>query len=286
MYRITVAIIFAVFLAILCVGVSHAGGWFHGAGRGPTPGQSTGPGTLPALTCAANCDLQFVADDWSGSGNWAARSGGWTATLTGAPVISSSSVFSGRKYISGWTNTDFFKMAANSAHTPNGSSTITYEWVFDKLPLAGGFAAFGGNIFLGNAGGVFLYVTTGNRFDLEIANTLANPFIGGLSGGSDYVTDKPVLLTVTFEMSPQRVRLYVNGVQLTSGVFPVLGTSSGTYIAQDCAFGIGARWNCNTTVAGDALGTIRIMEFVRHQVALDAATIAARAAPFNGLKGY
>ncbi len=244
---------------------------------------------LSALPCQGTCDLHFVADDWSGSGDWAARSGGWTAVKTGTPTRSLSATFTGRHYVSGWTASDYFKIAANAAHNATASgdgSQITYEFVIEDLPTVAGFTAWYGNIHTSAAyGGWFFYLTTSTRFDIEIGNTSADPYLGGLSAAAAYTAGKPHLVTETVDIAAHTLKVYINGSLLTSGALPYTAAGNGTFTPGSCDIAIGGRWNCNGPNLGDS-GAIKIIEIVRHRSVLDATTIASRARSFVALKGY
>lgn len=241
------------------------------------------PELLSALTCSGTCDLNMLADSWSGTGDWASGAGGFTATLNGTVTRAVSSTFASRRYVGGWSSSNYFLLAANVAHDPGAD--VTYEFVIDNLPSTGLISWFG-NITNGNDGGQWFFTQSSNRFEIGIANLAAGYYLGGLTEADARTPDRPLLLTASIKYSASpAMRLYVNGTELTSGVFPDTSTS-GTLNTETCAVAIGGRWSCNGNSLGSPDANIRILQIVRHREILSGATITARAAQFNRLKGY
>lgn len=238
------------------------------------------------LSCSG-CDLNFVAGDWSGTGNWSATDGGWTATLNGTPTRAISSTFHSTYAIGGWSSSNYFAIAAATAHNPTTTgdgSAWTYEFVLDNLPVTALVSWFG-NIYNGNDGGWWFFTQSSNRFEIGLANLAASYYLGGLTTTSAYTTDKPVLITVTMDFAAPASHLYINGAEHTGGVWPD-STADGTFNSESCDLAIGGRWSCNSSTLGSPSADIRIIQILRHRSVLDSTTITARAAQFGRLKGY
>jgi hypothetical protein len=241
------------------------------------------PELLSPLSCSGTCDLNMSADDWSGSGNWASGAGGFTAAYNGTVTRAVSPTFHSRRYVTGWSSSNYFLLPADTAHDPGND--MTYEFVLDNLPSTG-LVTWYGNITNGNDGGQWFFTQSSNRFELGIANLAAGYYLGGLTAAEARVPDKPILITVTIKYSASpALSLFVNGTELTSGVFPDTSTS-GTLNTESCAIAIGGRWSCNGNSLGSPDSSIRVMQIVRHREILSGATISARAAQFARLKGY
>jgi hypothetical protein len=243
------------------------------------------PELLTALTCTGSCDFNFVADSWSGTGNWSATDGGWTGVLQGsAPTRAVSTLFHSRRYVGTMTTSNFFKIAADDAHRIGNSSTTTYEFVFENMTNTG-LKSWYGNIATLNTYGQNFYTQSSSRYDIGLLNTVVGTFIGGLTAASAIQDDKPVLLTITYDIAAPSMKLYINGTEHSGGVYPDTSTS-GTLTPLSCDIAIGCRWSCNSGTCGDADEDFRILQIVRHQSVLDSSTITSRAAQFNRLKGY
>lgn len=253
----------------------HAG---H-AGRSCKP-PSTGLQPLPDL---GTTDLHLVADDWSGTGNWASRVGGFTATVTGTPAKGLTSQFVGRSEITGFTSANYFKMAANAAHTIQLADTITYEvivktpatWTASATPF--GYFSVGATQILNAA---YLNNSSGDGesaiYDsVATARYLGSTFVAGYNVAAKYN-----LVTLVINVAAPRWEFYINGSTIFTDT-----TTAGILLPTDTPFGIGGRWNQNSVVMQQPWEG-SIVEVVRHREALDDATVASRAAAFNAAKGY
>lgn len=255
----------------------HAG---H-AGRSCKP-PPTGLQPLPDL---ATTDLHLVADDWSGSGNWASRVGGFTANVTGAPAKIVSTQFPGRFEIGSFTGTAAFRLPANAAHTIQNADAITYEWIV-KTPTAvtlqkvpGGYVSAANTQIFNMA---FVQNLSGN-IESAVYNSAIAIYLGTAGVfGVWQMTAKHNLLTLVIDTASPRYEVYINGASVFTDT-----TTAGTLVPTNTDFGVGGRWSAVAAAFLDPWDEgATIMEVVRHREALDDSTVASRAAAFNAAKGY
>lgn len=260
-------------------------------GGTPTPGRpglvgrGVSPSGLDALPCAAatSCDLQFVADDWSGSGNWTSRdANAWVAVKTGTLTRQVSSI-AGRYEVTGFSATKFFATTANNAHALVSGTSFTYEAII-KFP-AGDVASGGVGIVAGGgrftSGGSSASIYSGGGF--RSGDTHARDGTGDYVGaqfGNFATLSRYYLFAWVYDVSAQKTTLYVNGTAQGSQASWSRGAPSGPI---SIVFDIGAVSSFSDSPLDNG-GTI--LEIVRHRSALDASTISTRAAPFNAVKGY
>jgi hypothetical protein len=232
---------------------------------------------LPVLECAAatSCDLQFVADDWSGSGNWSARSGGWTATLTGSLTKTSSAVFPERSQISGFSNLNYFSTATDAAHRTLTTDELTYEFLIqlDSTTLATPENV----VTVSNTGAApttYFRWTVAKRMttELYLDATITQASTEVPSAGRYYL----VTMTINPNGAGNTLEAYMNGVLQGSGTTT---TTNSLLVPQYLRFG-------ENIGGSNPFASGKILEIVRHRTKLDGATIAARAARFNAMKGY
>lgn len=220
---------------------------------------------LPTPTAS----LQFVADDWSGSGNWTSRdANGWTATVTGTPTKQASS-FTGRDEVV-ISASNYFHLATQTAFELHAPRTIEFIVKTDTLTgiqilwcVKGGTASPGGQVVYTN-GTTLHWQANGGGGMIDISTSLAS------------FTNKYVMIHVVADSVSNGTKIYINGAQAgTTATMSFTGTSQAP-ATMDFGQVTGGtnRWN----------GTI--VEAMIHEVALSAATIGARAALFNFLKGY
>lgn len=269
-----------------------------GAQKG-TPGHN-GRGSvsngLTPLGCDASttCDLNLVADDYSGSGGWTSRDANrWTATLHGALSVTASAQFGGRNGITGWSTSNYFSLAANSAHTIHSTDKFTYEIVMLNIASPGGGGARG--TFLGgltttpNEAGYNFRHWPGGSDEYYITMASAdNYYLGGAAAAGQPIStlNRGYLITITMDPGTPLFSVFVNGAKYTGGAFPDSSTS-GSLTPVDCVFGIGLDLRDTSNTQGFALGSASsYAQLVRHRSILSDSTIAARAAQFNSLKGY
>lgn len=235
---------------------------------------------LNPLTDAGTADLHLVADDYT-SGNWASRFGGYTAVLTGS-VTKQISGLPGRYELTGFTTANAFKIAANAAHTLQAADTITYEFIVKTPVTFTASTAVSGYVdttavniynlaYLTNAGG---------NGEFAQYNTVGGVYLGGTVATSWNVADKYNLVTVVWDVAAPRREVYVNGTSVG-----LANTVSGTLSPQNTDLGIGARWSAAASAFQNAWDG-KIVEIMRHRSAFNGATVTARAAQFNALKGY
>lgn len=230
---------------------------------------SHGLSVLPEI---ASTDLHFVADDYSGSGNWTSRdSNAWTATVHGSLTRQATSQFVGRKELTGFSALNYFTLASNSAHSANGDLTYELVLLIPTPPANYQFIVSSGTIYT-DPGAVQIYhnINTSQKLCGVTNSTGASNPNSAIGAGN---TTKYVLLTFTNTQGTNKMIGYENGS--ATGNTATLGT----YASNSLILSIG-------TLAGLYPFQGSIVEIVRHQSALDATTVAARAAQFNALKGY
>lgn len=270
-------------LVLLCTPAMCAPG--KGVG---VPGQSgkcggAAPAVLAPLPDLGTTDLHLVADDWSGSGNWASRVGGFTATVAGTPTKGLTSQFPGRSEIAGLTSANYFTLASNAAHTIQLTDTITYE-VIVKTPTTWTSAGTPFGYFSTGATQIFnaayLNNASGDGESAVYDNLATSRYLGSVFAAGYQMSAKYNLVTLVMNVAAPRWEFYING----STVFTDT-TTTATMSPTNTPFGIGGRWNQNSVVM-QAPWEGSIVEIVRHREALDDATVASRAAAFNAAKGY
>lgn len=239
---------------------------------------------LPVGTCSGTCDLQFVADDWSGSGNWSARVGGWTATVTGAPTKQATSQFPGRSEIAGCTTTNAFRIAANAAHTVQLTDSISYEWVIKTPSAVTTLKSVGGYIAAGTAQ-IFNpgYINSvGGNIESAVYNSAIAIYLGSTAASAWKMPLKYNIFHLVMDVAAPRYEVYVNGVSVFEDT-----STSGTMVPTNSDFGICARWNSPSATFQNAMTEgATTVEITRYRQAWSDADVAARAATFNAVKGY
>lgn len=250
--------------ALLAAALFGAGVQGGAPGFSPKAGSS---GALPVLTCGSGCAAQWVADDYA-AGNWSARVGGWTGTVTGTPVKQATTQFSGRNELT-FGSGNSFSVAANAAWTLDTGEAVTWECLVRAASVATG------QKILGNYPGAGMYLL---NFDTSVG---ARIFLNNDAGGG-FMTTNPFpsiaagryyLITYVIDRATPIVEVYVNGTSVGSST-----ATSGVITPASVALLIG-RGDDSPWLGG-------IVELVMHSVALSAATIAVRDAPFNAAKGY
>lgn len=254
----------------------HAG---H-AGRSCKP-PSAGLQPLPTL---ATTDLHLVADDWSGTGDWTSRSGGYTATVSGTPTKAATTQFPGRSEISGFASAVGFRLAGTTAHCIRAGDTITYEAIV-KTPGTVSVVQSWVGWLTATATQIFNMNTLNNvngSFESILYNTAIANYLGGTLGAGSYqMPSRYNLMTVVVDIATPRYEVYVNGVSLLTDTT----VGAGSLANEAVIVGIGGLWRADFS-ALDQVWTGTIMEIMRHREALDDATVASRAAAFNAAKGY
>ena len=244
--------------------------------------RSAGGGLTP-LPVTGTTDLHLVADDWSGSGNWASRYGGYTATVTGTPTKGSSAQFPGRSEVTGITTANYFKIAAAAAHTVQLTDTITYElivktpttWTASATPF--GYFSTGATQILNAA---YLNNSSGDGESAVYDSLATSRYLGSTFVAGYQMSAKYNLITLVMDIAAPRWEFYINGVSIFTDT-----ATTATLLPTNTPLGIGGRWNQNSGVM-QAPWEGAIVEVMRHREAFSDATVAARAATFNTLKGY
>lgn len=244
----------------------------------------------PALSCDAStsCDLNFVADDYFGSGDWTSRDANrWTATLHGTLSVTASAQFGGRNGITGWGTSNYFSLAANSAHTIHGTDKFTYEIVLFNLANPGSRGTFlGGLVSAPNWAGYNFrhWPAGGDEFYITMASA-DNYYLGGTTSATLAIS-RGYIITITMDPGSPAFSVFLNGVKFSGGAFPDT-TTSGSLTPVDATFGIGLDLRDTSSTSNMALAaTTSYSQLVRHRSILSDTTIANRTAAFNALKGY
>jgi hypothetical protein len=248
--------------------------------------QSVVPVGLDPLPCvaASGCYVHLVIDDWDGSGaTWTDRMAHTDGTKQGSPTRALTPNFMGRYAATVPTGACF--TIANDEITST-STTRTYEILVDNWPAG----APGGMYLAARTNGTnsqlynLLFRSNATVVESAVYNAAIAVYLG--SAGSAYTnTDsKAVAWTITMDMSAPRYTLYRNGTQVFQDT-----TASGTLTTAvtNQSLGLGCRWNQSAVQGGpQSFMGGRILEFLRHDVELSAATVASRLTQFNALKGY
>lgn len=238
------------------------------------------PSVLDSLTTALNCDMQFDANNWSGSGNWSSTVGSWTGVVTSSPVKQSVGQFTGRSEI---TNAGWFRIAANGNHTITASTVMTYV-----LRMKTGAEDGSGGFYFGFDG-----ETTNSDFQIynffyaeDAAARIRNP-----SGATNYLAaeahgvqnqNKYSTIHVVIDMPNTTLKVYVNGGLLIS-----TNSTSGSFTPPATA-PLGILGVAKISAGGDvstASGQT-VIEVARYRQVLTDVQVARQAATFNSLKGY
>jgi len=265
---------FSLLLLTCMMGARLAGRAGHGGGARSAEQITTACTGLCELDCtgSTSCDLHLVADDWS-SGTWADRSGNYNAALTGSLTKTASSVFTGRSEISGFSAANYFSLSANTAHNFSGSVALTYEFITRYNNTTGPGGDLVGQYVSPYAGGYEIGPVT--EFLAVAYNNAGSDYLFPI-GATTLTDERYYLLTAVFDGTSGQSSVWVNG--------SLDGTDNTTN-------GSLAGPTLQPFVIGSAFGSVypttgAIVEVVRHRTALSGATIAARAAQFNALKGY
>lgn len=219
---------------------------------------------IPAMAELPSTDLHLVAEDWTPGSNWSSRVGGFTAqihgslTRVGAPDIE-------RNEIRGFSISDYFSLAADTAHELTPSSDITYEFLIRPTSLGG---VLMGRYCTPYAGGFDVAQYSAGAL-MGIFNTAGDDYyrlvVGGVTLDSGYH-----LLTLVLHSTEDELYLYVDGVLDAS----VSGFTSDQINSTPADFHIG-KSNGNTLGGAFDGGLIEVM---RHRTALKPGQVADRVA--------
>lgn len=242
------------------------------------------------LDDTANTDLHLVADDLTAGSNWVSRSGGWTANHTGSPTTGTETPlyptggFAGtgyRKGVESFSTTKYYKLAYNAAHALTSSSTVTYEMLIRVGVLATEESFWA------------RYITALTKYNLRVYTKDDGAGNYRLYVEVDHVTTNAtciqlvtqmstLLLTFTYDGASKVLTMYLNGRPVTTGSGNV-GTSTGSgNISTDTSTDL---WiGLSDSVVGKALTKGQIIEVMRHQSILSAATILQRFQKLSGMQ--
>ncbi len=252
---------------------------------------ATGTGTivsddLQLLPCSGTCDLHFVADDWSGTGNWTSRdSNAWVGSVIGAPTHITATQFPARTAVSNWSNNSNFTITGAAAHTVQANDLLTYEFVFGNYPTPGSDTMFFGALINNVTWSGLMFDAGPTFFEFNIPKSTANAFYLGADSAAAVLTyAKANLVTMTIDVAGEHVHLYENGTEVSDTGFPI-SASSGVLVPQNTDIAIGGRRFGGATDLAVPAAT-ELLEIVRYREVLSAGAIATRATQFNALKGY
>ncbi len=233
---------------------------------------STVPVGLTPMPCAGTCNLHFVADDWSGSGNWTSRdSNAWVGVFGASMTKQSSSQFTGRYEIDQTAATGSrFIVANNSSSVVAGSQTL--ELIIRGTASADAWIIETSDNYAASAGAtmVLLDAVTGFVY-ARVMNAAATTL--WTTNNSTNLHSKNAIVHLVTDTGASKGRLYVNGVQ-AGGDISFTGSVSG---AQSYRFLMGASQGNKGAY---------FLEATRYASALTTAQVAARSWQFNALKGY
>lgn len=233
---------------------------------------------LAPLACSG-CTVHLVADDWDGSSaTWPGRVGGVDATKRGTPTKGASAFFPGRFSIQ-------ISAAGACMTVPSDNYAVgqvrSYEILVDDWGTGQTGKALasrheGSFVQLSN----LLYKNDNDAFSSAVyVSGAGTVYIGTEATAYTDTEGKPIAWTITMDLSVPRLTVYRNGTQIYQDT-----TTSGSLTATAAqALGLGCRWN--QSAASDIFGG-KILEFMRHDTELSGATVAARLAVFNSMKGY
>jgi hypothetical protein len=247
--------------------------------------QNVVPAGLDPLPCvaASGCFVHLVVDDWDGSAaTWTDQMGNTNATKQGTPTRALTPNFAGRYVFSAPTGACF--TVANDEITST-STTRSYEIIVDTWPAGAPGGMFVASRTNGTNSQLFNVLFRSNATVAESAlyNAAIAVYLGNAGAAYTNTDSKAVAWTVTMDIAAPRYTLYRNGVQVFQDT-----TTSGTLTTavSNQSLGLGCRWNQSAVSGGPLAFQGRILEYLRHNVELDAATVASRLTQFNAQKGY
>lgn len=167
----------------------------------------------PVMSELPSTDLHLVAEDWTPGSDWLSRIGGFTAQLHGSLSKQAEGGIE-REGILGFSSSNYFSLAADTAHEFTPSVRFTYEFV-----IRGGAA--GGNL-LGRyaspfAGGYDLAAFSLSA-GLGIYNDDGTDYYAVAVGGTPLDDDAYYLVTVLLDGAADQFKVYINGVEDASEV--------------------------------------------------------------------
>lgn len=224
--------------------------------------------------------LHLEADYYDGGATWLDSSGsGNHAVAVGTPAIEASPVFDER-----------MTMRANASsgfHAPGDDvdalTERTYELVVDDFSnTTSGEPLLARNDGSLNQIAYWLWKNNATQLEADVYDsTHTQPWMGSTAIPIANTQGLPVIFHIVVDAPNRTVKVYRNAVLLVNSnnyLFGSLATPTGLHL------GIFRRYTQSGFATEYFHGTI--MEVLRHEVAMDAATITARASEFNRLKGY
>ncbi len=229
---------------------------------------------IPGVT-----SLHLIADLWDGGAVWEDQSGnGNDAVRVGTPTIDDSQQFYQRLAIAAAVGSGF--------HAPGDDFDATTQRTYEVL--VDDYGAGTQEFLIGRVdAGVtqvanWLYKNFATTIESAVSDaTAASRWIGSDTYVTTSIQGLPVMLHVVIDAVARTIKVYRNGTLLSQSNNPLFGSLA---TPTGLALGIFGRWNQSAFNVQQFTGTI--MELARHEVAMDQATITARAAEFNRLKGY
>ena len=217
----------------------------------------------------ASTNMQLVATDFTNT-TWVDREGSYNATEVGSVSDGTSTPFSSKKEVYGFSAANYFSLAANAAHEVTTTSQRTWDFIIraDDGVLLGRYTVpYGGAVELAIAGGF----ATGVIYD--DTGLGAYRFVSGATAltPGDYYR-----VTFVLDSSADKFRVYINSA--LDG--DTTGTTGSLTPGSPGIYFIGNSNGNNFPFAG------RIVEFSRHTVALTDQEIDDSGGLFNVFRGY
>ncbi len=234
---------------------------------------------LSTFDVLPSTSLHLIADSWDGGATWYDESlAGNHATTVGVPVLAASAQFYNRKSISGGGGAGF--------HAPgddfSATTERTYELVIDN------FGAGTGEFILSrrDAGSTqianWLYKNFATTREAAVYNSAGSAaWIGSDTYLGQNLNSLPLIVHIVIDAVARTIKVYENGVMISQITNPLSGSLA---TPTGLSLGIFGRWTPSGWSGSQFSG--KILELLRHEVALDQATITARVVEFNRLKGY
>lgn len=242
------------------------------------------------LADSASTDLHLVSDDLSAGGNWVSRSGGFTANHTGSPTVGletalyPSGGFVGTGYrtsVADFTTSKYYKLGYNAAHAITATSTVTYEMLI-RVGVIATEESFWAR-----------YITALTKYNLRIYTKDDGSNNYRLYVEVDHATTNAtciqlvtqmstLLLTFTYDGPSKVLTMYLNGRPVTTGSGNVGAATGSGAVSTDTSTDL---WiGLTDTVVGKPLVKGQILEVMRHQSVLSAATILQRFQTMSGMQ--
>ncbi len=231
---------------------------------------SNGP-ALSVLPDIASTDAHWVADDWTGSGSWTSRLNAVAATVTGTPSKTATTQFSGRNEIV-TSSGNIFTIPSNAIFTLGLLSAMTWEFIVRLTSKASNQGLLG---YYPGVGQYFLELDEAVGQRIWVNNDVGGAFMT-VAPFPSLTNERYYMLHYVMDRSSPFVGVYLNGTSIATS----MSTSGTALTVANHSMSLG-------NVAGGAEPYKGgIVEVLHHAEKMSDATILARCAPFNSLRGY